>query len=197
MSTFFTSDLHFGHANIIEYCRRPFTSVDRMNAGLIERWNSVVGTGDDVWVLGDVCMGHIDDSLAYVEQLHGTKRLIVGNHDRMFKESRREEWEDRYRAAGFVDIIHGQHTLATPDGDLLLCHFPYQGDSGSTERFADWRPADQGLPLLHGHVHGRWRKNGRMVDVGADAWGGYPVRLDDIMELLAKPDAFLATLNWD
>ena len=27
----FTSDLHFGHANIIKYSSRPFDSVDDMN----------------------------------------------------------------------------------------------------------------------------------------------------------------------
>lgn len=37
MTTWFTSDLHFGHANIIEYSGRPFPDLDHMNRALIER----------------------------------------------------------------------------------------------------------------------------------------------------------------
>ena len=82
MSTWFTSDLHFGHVNIIQYSGRPFTDVDQMNTSLIDRWNALVQPGDDVWVLGDVAMGHIADTLPLVGRLAGYKRLLAGNHDR-------------------------------------------------------------------------------------------------------------------
>ena len=32
---FFTADLHFGHANIIRHCVRPFASVEEMDAALM------------------------------------------------------------------------------------------------------------------------------------------------------------------
>ena len=32
---FYTSDLHFSHSNIIQYCNRPFDSVEQMNDTLI------------------------------------------------------------------------------------------------------------------------------------------------------------------
>lgn len=40
--TFFTSDTHFGHANIINLCKRPFRDVNHMNDMLVENWNNVV-----------------------------------------------------------------------------------------------------------------------------------------------------------
>ncbi len=43
---FFTVDEHHGHANIIKYCNRPFTSVDEMDAEIIQRHNEMVGSKD-------------------------------------------------------------------------------------------------------------------------------------------------------
>ena len=53
MTTFFTGDQHFDHANIIRFCNRPFTSVEEMNETIIENWNSIVSNKDDVYCLGD------------------------------------------------------------------------------------------------------------------------------------------------
>lgn len=44
----FTSDPHFGHANIIKYSRRPFASPVDMDAHLIKNWNAVVKPDDVV-----------------------------------------------------------------------------------------------------------------------------------------------------
>jgi calcineurin-like phosphoesterase family protein len=48
-----TSDLHFRHTNIIEYCKRPFASTEEMEDGLVEEIKSKVGPNDDVYHLGD------------------------------------------------------------------------------------------------------------------------------------------------
>ena len=69
MTRWFTADLHFGHANIIRYCDRPWPDVDAMDRGLINRWNATVADDDEVWVLGDVAMGRIDDSLRLIGEL--------------------------------------------------------------------------------------------------------------------------------
>ncbi|MGB8900560.1 MAG: hypothetical protein WCC90_15575 [Methylocella sp.] len=50
MSTYFTSDHHFGHAGALGLYRRPFASVAEMDRQMIDWWNSVVGPQDEVWL---------------------------------------------------------------------------------------------------------------------------------------------------
>lgn len=195
MAVWFTSDLHFGHANIIKYCQRPFAHVDAMDAHLITTWNAHVAADDEVWVLGDVCMGDRERTLAYVGALAGTKHLVVGNHDKPFDDPR-GEWAKRYRDAGFATLTHGSTMHQLGDAEVRLCHFPYRGDSRGTERYLDARPIDDGMTLLHGHTHGQWRKQRTQVDVGVDAWGGRPVADHELLALIADPASEVAPVAW-
>ncbi len=52
--TYFTSDLHFGHENIIRFSNRPFSSAEEMNRTLIDNWDSRVTDRDDIYILGDM-----------------------------------------------------------------------------------------------------------------------------------------------
>ena len=51
---FYTSDLHFGHENILVSCGRLYETLDEMDADLIKRWNAKVGDNDDVYICGDL-----------------------------------------------------------------------------------------------------------------------------------------------
>lgn len=203
MADFYTADLHFGHANIIRYCKRPYASVAEMDADLVVRWNTVVSEADRVWVLGDVAMGNIEGSLLRVNELNGQKLLVMGNHDRPFyRESRRFlEWEPRYRDAGFAEMFWGaiDHTVADEARSqaVQMCHFPFYGDSKDQDRFPDLRPADTGQWLLHGHVHETWRQQGRQINVGVDAWGGAPVSAETLLDLIAEGPEVLSPLPWE
>ncbi len=81
IETFFTSDTHFGHKNILEYEKdaRPFSTIEEMNEIIIERWNSVVTNKDIVYHLGDFAFGRRNINIA--SRLNGKKRLVMGNHD--------------------------------------------------------------------------------------------------------------------
>src|ERR1035437_10371795 len=83
MKTFFTSDTHFNHDNVIQYCGRPFASVDEMNREMIARWNSTVGPDDTVYHLGDFALGKFAEAAPILRRLNGARKILVlGNHDR-------------------------------------------------------------------------------------------------------------------
>ncbi len=191
---FFTADLHFGHQRIIELSHRPFASVDEMNGALITRWNATVHPWDTVWVLGDVALGEIATSLPLVRKLNGTKHLIVGNHDRAFLgESRRRTIDiARYFDAGFASVQHEAFVRLDSGEIVQLSHFPFSGDSHDEDRHTQYRPADWGVPLVHGHVHeaflsGVSDRGTPHVNVGVDRWSYYPVSSEQVrLELFGE-----------
>jgi calcineurin-like phosphoesterase family protein len=195
-----TADLHFGHANIIRYCDRPFSSVEEMDEGLIERWNDAVGEGDEVWVLGDFAMGGLAEHVPLAKRLAGHKVLVAGNHDACWEGRSKGDfvrWTAEYLEAGFERIVQPPSNALLGGTTVLVHHFPYHGDSREdVERFADHRPADEGSWLLHGHVHDRWRQADRQINVGVDAWGGRPVGDDEVARLIAAGPAEHPPLPW-
>jgi calcineurin-like phosphoesterase family protein len=187
MTTWYTADLHFGHKNIIKYCDRPWATAEAMDAGLIERWNSVVGPDDTVWVLGDVALS--PKAIGRVADLNGTKFLVAGNHDACWEAHRgHRRMADVYRDAGFAEVyatgIVDQHVIAGQQ--VRLAHLPYQGDHKAEDRYADRRPIDDGRPLVCGHVHTLWRTDGRQLNVGVDVWDYTPVSAEVVGELIEE-----------
>jgi calcineurin-like phosphoesterase family protein len=197
MTTWVTSDTHFGHARIIELADRPFLNVLQMNEMMVHKWNSRVDVYDTVIHLGDVALGPIEDSLKYIKRLNGYKILVVGNHDRPFPPMQKGNsakigsWEDRYKDAGFEIIRSSFFMQDVGLGPFMLSHFPYDGDSHGPERYREYRLKDEGIPLIHGHTHSKdvvTRSNAGTLQfhVGVDAHDFAPVRLDDVQALLDK-----------
>lgn len=193
MTRFFTADLHLGHANIIRYCDRPFSSVGEMGRVLLATWRAIVGAHDEVWVLGDLALNDVVASLELVKELPGRKLLVPGNHDRCWSGHKKavDRWKGTYRSAD-LEVVDAPVTLRLANGTVLLDHFPY--DSSPDQRHAAHWPVDNGGWLLHGHVHTRWRQNGRQVNVGVDAWGGRPVAESELSALIARGPALLPPL---
>ena len=85
MANFYTSDLHIFHNNVTKqgtnFDSRNFNNLDEMHEIILNNWNSTVTNGDRVFILGDMCWKHNDESIALVSQLKGIKTLILGNHD--------------------------------------------------------------------------------------------------------------------
>jgi len=195
---FFTSDTHFSHANIIKYCGRTLfmtrddkeiynnlafdkqdrfiiskESVDKMNKGLISRWNERVKNEDTVIFIGDFCFknsqnrgeGENIKAKTWEEQLNGKIIFIKGNHDRNNTVKTR---------------IHS--LILNLDNHYINCvHDPLRADVNCEIN-------------LTGHVHNTWEikriKRGNSftdcINVGVDVWSYYPVTYDEIKARYSK-----------
>lgn len=76
MSTFFTSDTHFGDERILHLSQRPFACVAEMDEVMIEHWNDLVGPEDTVFHLGDF------GDYRVRKHLNGKIKLLFGNYER-------------------------------------------------------------------------------------------------------------------
>ena len=200
-----TADQHYGHSNIIRFCARPYVkggypATGWMNADLNTLHNAVVEPDDDVWMLGDVIMGPPGKNFVWAESSVGRNTLVVGNHDKNFRRNGtpRPDRDDMYtQLGGFDTIIHGETTVTLADGTVVLVsHFPYSGDSKHLERYGDHRPTDEGMWLLHGHVHEKWQINGKQINVGVDAWAGKPVSEQTIIDIIHAGPTNRAPQPW-
>lgn len=191
MTTWFTSDLHFGHKNIITHCDRPWDSVEAMNDGLVQRWNERVEPHDAVFVLGDLVWGSINSAAGWLRQLNGYKYLVPGNHDTVWEGHKNPKVSHRNQLQGMgFSVIPGEfrYTFEVGGGftKVKLCHFPYHFDNDGRhdDPFPDAHPEDEGQWLIHGHVHTTWKvdRARRQFNVGVDVWDWYPVHEDMILK---------------
>lgn len=199
MATWYSADLHLGHANISRYSGRPYDDVETMNTAIIERFASLVQPDDTLILLGDVAMGHLDDTVPLISLLPGKRILVPGNHDKCWRgHGDKATRHDALYASVFDEIWHDPSPVNLNGKHTLLHHFPFRGagDHTATERYAEHRPIDRGEWLVHGHVHEKWRQRGRMVNVGVDAWGGYPVNSEELTQLIAIGPRDLPRLEW-
>ncbi len=203
VTDFYTADTHFGHVNISGYCGRPYQSVDHMNADLLARINSVVRPGDWLNLLGDAALGQIHDSLALISRINCHVRLLPGNHDRCHPmNAHAADWRQVYLDAGFAEILLTTTGTRIGNHDVVLSHFPPRGDSHDDDRHLGWRPpADEPRPVIHGHVHRGWKvsgsqESGPWINVGVDAWNGYPVSEDTLAALLDAGPQHLPPQLW-
>lgn len=182
---FWTSDPHFGHLRICELANRPFATLDEMHNVLTERWNNTVTNDDDVFVVGDICMGPRDQSLQLLEALNGTIHLTPGNHDHVHPalgENRVNKWTGPYSER--MEILPPQWSTTIGSIDFDVCHFPFADDgtglitdSHGDDRYSDLRPENRGQYLIcgHSHVGPEDAVQGNMVNVGVDAWDFTPI----------------------
>jgi len=177
MSVYFTSDTHFWHKHIIEYCQRPWANVEEMNAGMIARWNSRIQPDDEVHFIGDFAFCGTTKAQDVFAQLAGRKHLILGNHD--YQSAKKLGWEsmrDYALIRPHIEYQDDEGELKKIPHPIVLCHFP----------ILSWDGMAHGSWHLHGHCHGSLKDTGALrMDVGVDPNDWFPVSLEEVQAKMA------------
>jgi len=148
-------------------------SVDKMNKGLISRWNERVKPEDTIFHIGDFCFKNSQNrgeginvkASSWKDRLNGNIIFIKGNHDRNNTVKTR---------------IHSL-VLNLDNHYVNLVHDPLRADVNFETN-------------ITGHVHNAWeikriRRGNSFTDcinVGVDVWNYYPVTFDQIKARYSK-----------
>jgi calcineurin-like phosphoesterase family protein len=166
MKTWVTSDLHFGHKNIMKFCpqtRARFNDdVSYMNSAMVLEWNNKVAPEDTVYILGDVAFMSGSDAGRMMMRLNGTKILIEGNHDKktLNDVTFRNAFKEIHK---YLDVVYDGHKI-------VMFHYP----------IAEWDQMHRGALHFHGHLHGRpsGLEKYRALDVGMDSTGEIVISME-------------------
>ena len=172
---YYTSDLHLGHKNIIDYEHRPFKDVEDMTEKLINNWNEIVTDDDDVYILGDFAFRNQYMSRSKIldtfGKLKGFKYLVPGNHDDYLTKEFLEELASRknntWVTKSLVEICDDTRIV-------ILCHYPIE----------EWDGKYHGSYHIHGHVHSRdiLTHIPKRFNCGIDVRNYRPVTLNEMIE---------------
>jgi len=168
MNHYFSADLHLGHRRIIDYYNRPYSNHEEMDKDILERFNSRLRPGDQLYLLGDLCWSSFDLN-PFLSALN-TKEIFVieGNHDVPKK------WVG-HPSVRWVKQLEGRSFGKDLNPYIVMCHYPLR----------TWNHKGRGAYHLYGHVHGKMPGIGRSMDVGVDVEGRFmPFSLEEIRERL-------------
>jgi calcineurin-like phosphoesterase family protein len=153
---YFSSDLHFGDERLNLYGRdfiaKNATEIDEL---IINNWNSLVKPNDKAFLLGDIC--YDKSKLELINRLNGYKYLVKGNYD--------DDIEDTTWLKYFEEVYDSLY-IKINSNLVFLNHYPTNGKADCFN--------------ICGHIHGTWKVQRNMINVGVDAWHLFPVSLDRI-----------------
>ena len=164
---YYTSDLHFGHANIIRFCNRPFADVKAMDDALIAAWNERVTNSDKVYIVGDLMFRAEQPPETYLDKLKGKKYLIIGNHDK--------SWMNKVKLDKYFESVERIMVFANGRNKVTLCHYPMM--------------CFEGAYLIYGHIHNNktdnyWpllRTMDNALNAGVEVNNYQPVTFDELI----------------
>jgi calcineurin-like phosphoesterase family protein len=165
-NTWFTSDFHFGHFNIIRYCNRPFESTEEMDAHIADRMNQCVKPNDTLYFLGDFCMGSVEKVAAYRKRLNcKTIHFVEGNHDKVTRKS-----QSVFASWSYLSEIH------VGKQGIVLCHYAMRV----------WPHSGRGAWQLYGHSHGNLPDEplSLSMDVGVDSHEFCPWHFEEVQAIM-------------
>lgn len=177
MATYFTSDTHYFHGNIIKFCNRPYKSVEEMNEALIANYNSRVKPEDTCYHLGDVAFASPNKIAEVWNRLNGNKILILGNHD---------------YTANFVRLprtkVHQYLEIKVKDPDAHHGYNGFQHIILLHYSMRVWNKSHRGTWQLYGHSHGTLFDDPNLLsmDVGVDPCAYFPISYEEVKEHMKK-----------
>ena len=150
-----TSDLHFGHSNIIGYSDRPFRD-DKHQTDVLLQLMRKIPDDEFVVIVGDICMGNYEAGVELVKQLPGRKILVNGNHDLDKTGKCRLAREGIFEA-----VVPFLFWKGLKDTSIMVTHYPV----------VEYFPMPVKLINYHGHLH-QWTKEStetvKFINVGWD-----------------------------
>ncbi len=173
----FTSDPHLGHDKEFVVKARGFETVEEMNAEIVRRWNERVYPDDDVYVLGDLTLGDIEEGIRLISKLNGYLHIMRGNHDT-------DKKVERYLELPNVVSVQYADVLKYGKAVFWMGHYPT-----ITANYDDDKPWAQHVVCLFGHTHQEqpfYNNNPYMYNVGMDAHNCTPISIDEIIADIRK-----------
>ena len=144
MNKWITSDHHWGHANIIRFCNRPFYDLKEMDDYMVMKWNEVVSKEDIVYHLGDIFWSE-RSAIEILPLLNGEIHLIPGNHDKNWMKTKK--YDKLIKSPLNPDsnlVVEERDIVVIRDPiDAVLCHYPLMS----------WERASYKVWHFHGHTH--------------------------------------------
>lgn len=178
--TYFISDEHIGHGNIIRFVKRPFKTTDEVVKALIANHNSKVQPEDHTWHLGDMFWRTygVGPAMAYLAALNGTHSIVLGNHDELIEEN--EILRFMFKEVVGSKDRPGMVVLPVPNMKkqrLVLSHYAIR----------IWRDSHKGAWHLYGHSHGEVKEHGQSFDVGVDGVSNfYPMSFEEVIKEMQR-----------
>ncbi len=167
--TYFTSDQHFGHFNIIRLSHRPFATADEMDEAMIAKWNAKVKAHDTIYILGDLFFRSANVE-PILKRLCGRKHLVLGNHD--------HSWTGKVRLGDYFKSVQTMKEVDIGGNPATLCHYP----------MLSYPQARRGY-MIYGHIHNNtgddyWpliMRRPRMLNAGVNVNGFEPVTFEELV----------------
>jgi calcineurin-like phosphoesterase family protein len=196
-NTWFTSDTHYNHKNIVRGTTswdtsnftpgsshqsvRDFNTLEEHNDELVDRINSLVKEDDTLWHLGDWSFGGHQSIKIFRERLRCKNiHLIFGNHDQHI-EPIDSPYRKLFSSVQYVKEFSLKHNFLRREDTYIkqkffLSHYSHQV----------WNQSHHGTIHLFGHSHGSIQGIGRSMDVGVDTHNLYPYHLDEILDIMKE-----------
>ena len=193
---FFTSDTHYGHANIASKNvskwkdgYRDYKSLEDMNQDLVKQINKIVQPDDTLYHLGDWSFGGIENIWKFRKQVNCQNiHLILGNHDHHIEENKilpnvisTEPYGDVFvdgdpKDYGALETGDGEYPNYVKAQRLFSSVSTYKEVKTATGVIVlshyghrVWHGSHKGWIHLYGHSHGSLPMLGKSMDVGVDS----------------------------